>query len=474
MSTTPLLSLPQSPSASTPHHTQSHHPPPLSPPPAPTPSPQPIPSASTSGPSDIVPPRLPSPSRLHRRRPPIVPLTPDEEAAAARVSARVAARLTADHISVLFPDVDTPFQDVEDAVDRLLPYHVFQHPREDLLKVGKGKRKATEAEILQNELAETKFALECFKRRRALEERFRRAKMKSGQRTASDDQAYYLERQVLDCERAEHSSLSTELRNAKSELERVTRLQRVAALPQRTNYYPSAAPVYAHHYRTYHYPYAQTYGVPAGSTSATQGYPYSVPLSSPIAQYIPPALASAIPTAKTSSAATTPAASGSASTPTTTSPLTPASDKSIPAPAASAPGTSTAIPVQLPLSSLPTLHALGIVPVPPQSLSANTPTPPAVLRGTSANGAMLNLEINVSLLQAAQMSGLALVLNSIMRGSSDTGTGEVPPHAQVGAPYTYPYTIGLPPTATATAANPSSSAEPNKTVTQPQGQEGKT
>lgn len=68
-------------------------------------------------------------------------------------SYRVAARLTADHISVLFPDVETPFQDVEDVVDRLLPYHVFQHPREDLLKTGgKGKRKATETEILQSEL----------------------------------------------------------------------------------------------------------------------------------------------------------------------------------------------------------------------------------------------------------------------------------------------------------------------------------
>src|SRR6266851_1775559 len=71
-----------------------------------------------------------------------------------KISCRVAARLTADHISALFPDVETPFQDVEDAVDRLLPYHVFQHPRDDLLKAGKkGKRKATETEILQNELA---------------------------------------------------------------------------------------------------------------------------------------------------------------------------------------------------------------------------------------------------------------------------------------------------------------------------------
>ena len=391
-------------------------------------------------------------------------------------------------------------------MDRLLPYHVFQHPREDLLKAGKGKQKATETDILRSELegapgssvrdascplltvhSETKFALECFKRRRELEERFRRARTKSSkarrvtyirkalsltarhQRTASDDQAYFLERQVLDCERAEHSALTTELRNAKSELERVTRLQRAAALPQRANYYSPAPPVYAHHYRTYHYPYAQTYGAPAGSTAAPQGYPYSVPLSSAISQYVPPALATATSTIKTQPAAAGSTA-GAASAPITPSPLTPASDTSIPVPTSSASGASSgAIPVQLPVSSLPTLHALGIVPVPPQSLSANSPTPPAVLRGTSANGAMLNLEINVPLLQAAQMSGLALVLNSIMRSSSTTGTGEVP----VGAPYIYPYTTAQLSAAT-TAATSSTNAEPNKTTAQPQEQEGKT
>ncbi|KAF8482799.1 hypothetical protein DFH94DRAFT_729768 [Russula ochroleuca] len=469
MSTTPLLSLPHPPSPSTP---QSHDPSPPSPTPAPTPTALSLPSASTSGPIDIIPPILPSPTNSHRRRPPMVPLTPDEEAAAARVSARVASRLTADHISALFPDADSPFRDIEDVVDRLLPYHVFQHPREDLLKAGKGKRKATEAEILRSEVAETKFALECFKRRQKLEERFRRARTKSGKRTASDDQAYYLERQVLDCERAEHSALSTDLRNAKSELERVTRLQRVAALPQRTNYYPSTPPIYAHHYRTYHYPYAQTYGAPAGSAAATQGYPYSVPLNSTITQYVPPALTTNISATKPLSAATASTA-GPASIPMTTSPLTPASDTSIPVPTPSASGTSSAIPVQLPVASLPTLHALGIVPVPPQSLSTNTPTPPAVLRGTSANGAMLHLEINLSLLQAAQMSGLALVLNSIMRNSSTTGAGEVPAHAPVGAPYIYPYTTAQL-SATTTATTSPTNTEPNKVTTQLQGQEGKT
>ena len=174
MSRTPLLSLPQSPSASIPDLTHSHDPFPLSATSALTPSVQSIPSAGTSAP-DVPASVLPSPSRLHRRRPPVVPLSADEEAAAARVSSRyvmmilvlvqqsiwifrVAAHLTADHISVLFPDINKPFQDVEDVVDRLLPYHVFQHPREDLLKVHKGKRRATETEILQSELAGTSFA----------------------------------------------------------------------------------------------------------------------------------------------------------------------------------------------------------------------------------------------------------------------------------------------------------------------------
>jgi hypothetical protein len=108
--------------------------------------------------------------------------------------------------------------------------------------------------------------------------------------------------------------------------------------------------------------------------------------------------------------------------------------------------------------------------VPTQSLSANAPTPPAVLRGTSANGAMLSLEINVSLLQAAQISGMALVLNSTMRASSNTGTGDVPPHAQVGAPYTYPYAAAQPPVTQLLRQQLLN----KRTVAHPQEKEGKT
>jgi hypothetical protein len=60
------------------------------------------------------------------------------------------------------------------------------------------------------------------------------------------------------------------------------------------------------------------------------------------------------------------------------------------------------------ISSLCTLHALGIVSIPMQH---DAPTSPATLCGTSIHVAMLNLEISVSLLQAVQMSGLALMVD---------------------------------------------------------------
>ncbi len=104
-------------------------------------------------------------------------------------------------------------------MDRLLPYHVFQHPRDDLLKTGKGKQKATETEILRSELAgapvyvldatplltmhlETKFALGCFKRRRELEERFRRARTKSSKACSV---AYIRNNGITNCASSAHS-----------------------------------------------------------------------------------------------------------------------------------------------------------------------------------------------------------------------------------------------------------------------------
>lgn len=71
------------------------------------------------------------------------------------VLCRVAQRIAEDQMAVLQPDVETPFADAADVVRRLLPYHIFQHPAEDLhtLSGRKGKRKATEEDLLREEIA---------------------------------------------------------------------------------------------------------------------------------------------------------------------------------------------------------------------------------------------------------------------------------------------------------------------------------
>lgn len=143
---------------------------------------------------------------------------------------------------------------------------------------------------------------------------------------------------------------------------------------------------------------ASPYSVPQGTYY--RGYPYT---------YAPPYQ-------------TQPLASSSVSGYSTSTPITP----STPSAAAAA-----AIPVQVPVSSLPALQALGIHPVPVSSLPPpDQPQPLAILRSSTANGTMLSLEINVSLLQSAQMSGLAIVLNSLMARNGDatasTGTGATP------------------------------------------------
>ncbi|KAJ2931486.1 hypothetical protein H1R20_g5622, partial [Candolleomyces eurysporus] len=297
--------------------------------------------------------------------------TPEELEIISQTAARFASRLAQDQAAVLNPDVDTPFQDQLDVVNRLLPYHIFQQPKEDLDSViyGKGKGKAVDYD-LRTEIADTKFALECHKRLEKIRTRWRNIKIREGQRASPDTQAYVLAQAVLEADRGETSLLSTELRTARAELERIQKEQRASANAARVSQFSAApttptttTPTQTQYYRAYPYTYAQPYGNP--SANAT----------------------------------------------TLTFPATPVATT----PTYSAYQPSGAIPVQLPVASLPALHALGIVPVPATSLPPEgQPQPPAILRGSSANGTMLTLEINVSLLQSAQMHGLAVILNSLV------------------------------------------------------------
>ena len=139
----------------------------------------------------------------------------------------------------------------------------------------------------------------------------------------------------------------------------------------RPTYYPQTTP--SQYYRTYSYAYTHPYSAGAQGTSTLYTAPVAVPQ----------------------------ATAGAPSYTPSTSP----------------------IPVQLPVTSLSALHALGIVPVPVASVpSPDQPQPAAILKGSTSNGTMLSLDINVSLLQSAQMSGLAILLNSLMsRGGTSTG-----------------------------------------------------
>lgn len=206
-------------------------------------------------------------------------------------------------------------------------------------------------------------------------DRFRKVKIRSAKRPVPDDQAYILAQILLDADRSETALLSNELRTKRAELERREKEKRNTAPAIRPIYYTALGQQVTSqspYYRGYPYTYSHMYGAPlqTPSTSTTS-------VANPSIQV------------------------------------------------------GGAIPVQLPVSSLPALHGLGIVPVPAASINSDVqPQPAAVLRGSSANGSMLNLEINVSLLQSSQMSGLAVILNSLMtKGSTPTAVIQTSPTA---------------------------------------------
>ena len=200
------------------------------------------------------------------------------------------------------------------------------------------------------------------------------------QRASPDDQAYVLAQAVLEADRTATASLGNELRNVRTEKDRLDREKRVASMHPRPSPYPALS--HAQYYRGYPYAYTQPYN----------GAP-SQPTGSPMLGY------------------------------SSTIPIAPSTNYQL---------STASIPVQIPVGSLPALQALGIVPVPAPSLPlADQPQPLAVLRGSTSNGTMLNLEINVSLLQSAQMNGLAIVLNSLMARGGDSaaslpGAGVIP------------------------------------------------
>jgi len=209
------------------------------------------------------------------------------------------------------------------------------------------------------------------------------------------------------------TALNAQLRAARAELEKYNREHRpqtVQTTARPTPPLTSTTYSYTPQYRHYTYPYAPYQSnytqVYSGFTTAT-----------PTTQYQYPVVTTPI-----SVSATTSSTSQTATTQTQT-----------PSTATTLDALSKPVSISLPISSLPALHALGIMPV--SSLSVpppGQPQPQAILKGTTANGTMLSLDVNIGLLQPAQVSGLALIINAIaaqavsaassQSGASPTGT----------------------------------------------------
>ncbi|KAF9033287.1 hypothetical protein BDZ89DRAFT_1131074 [Hymenopellis radicata] len=348
--------------------------------------------------------------------------TQEEETLTSAIAARVSARLAEDHTAVTSPQVDTPFVDAVDVVKRLLPYHVFQQPKEDLDAIihdVKGKRKATEHD-LREEVKETRFALDCFKRRAELEKRFRKIRTKSGRRSAPDDQCLFIAQSVLDSDRAENSIMNSEMKSLRNEYDKMEREKRSSLAAQRTSYYQaqqiaSASPAPLTRQPYYHsYPYNYAYGTPGTST-------FSIPLSSAVTSHTTGVTPVTVPVVSASTATPTGASTTPVPISTPTGSSTPVAATTTATANTGYRPTAGAVPVQLPVTSLPTLATYGIVPVaatgPGQQVNA-----PAVLRGSSANGTKLHLEFNVAQLTQAQRDGLVSILNSMMtKGDATNG-----------------------------------------------------
>lgn len=226
----------------------------------------------------------------------------------------------------------------------------------------------------------------------------------------------------------EVATLQAEYRSCKAELDKIERERKTAAAPPapqppvRTSYYPPTSNVVSTASTRSSTPASATgtssTQVTQSQANAQSGYrppyrTYQYPYQSGFQQYSYSSYTSNNSTAAASqSSHHNNGAPNSTQAQPTMGSLAASTEHGISAPSVSVP--SAPIPVQLPVSSLASLSALGIIPIPAENAPpADQPQPAAVLKGTTHNGTMVSLEINVSALGAAQASGLAVLLSAL-------------------------------------------------------------
>ncbi|KAG8936804.1 hypothetical protein FRC02_011383 [Tulasnella sp. 418] len=368
--------------------------------------------------------------------------------------------LALDYELVQRPDIETPFEDAADAVRRLLPYHIFQHPQDELKYAlekgtgqtrssGKGKEKECSTEGADNETKETGIAL-FRKQKHALESRFREIRIREAKHSSPPEQMYWLTQATLDSDREANTELSNKLREARVEHERKEREKQSATqasksssaattpITSRSPYtfstphpYSSVAAYTSAAYQSYYQSYLASMSnltpgeIQARAALYTQGrVPYGQGITAgatsySYANYFTPTFPAV--TATSSVPLPTPtAATPAPTTPVTPLPSTISNTKPATVPPSTTPNTSnvapdTPFPVSIPATELNSLHRLGIYPVATSSLPPNTPEPAAVFIGLSADGSMINMTINLAKLEPSQRGGLAKFLSGLVK-----------------------------------------------------------
>lgn len=107
--------------------------------------------------------------------------------------------LESDHTKVLEPDYNTPFSSYNDVLDRLLPYHVYQHPDADL-------------DLSTDHIFSDDKVLDFYRRRRNLYERFNKSRRVD---LESKSQSNFILRQVNSTMKEDNVRLSQQLRELK-------------------------------------------------------------------------------------------------------------------------------------------------------------------------------------------------------------------------------------------------------------------
>ncbi|CAI2174601.1 2648_t:CDS:2 [Funneliformis geosporum] len=128
-----------------------------------------------------------------------------------------------DQIAVLQPDYKTPFRSFQDAVARLLPYHVFEYPDEDM----KGNDQISDLDATKN-------ALRFYKRRKIIFDKYTDLLKKEAEQLCPTTYTNLCEKLIVEDEKTENMVLKEECRRLSEQIKSRSQLLMLQQQPRRS------------------------------------------------------------------------------------------------------------------------------------------------------------------------------------------------------------------------------------------------